>query len=85
MGLFGWDLPPGCRVSDLPGYSDEPIFAVVDGCEYVWLENDSVLKYSGEHATDYDDGFREIGKLAWTDPDDPEAVLRDWVRSQSKT
>lgn len=23
MGIFGWDLPPGCRVSDIPGNRPE--------------------------------------------------------------
>jgi len=32
MGIFGWDLPPGCRVSDIPGNrpEDEEWDAIID-------------------------------------------------------
>jgi hypothetical protein len=26
MSIFGWDLPPGVRVQDLPGWSDPPLW-----------------------------------------------------------
>lgn len=30
MSKFGWDLPPGCRISDIPGNSPEDEY-------YEWL------------------------------------------------
>jgi hypothetical protein len=36
MGLFGWDLPPGCRACDLPGGEPDPPCEIcgkdVDSC-----------------------------------------------------
>lgn len=35
MGIFGWDLPPGCSIRDLPGYDDPPCAVCgkdVDAC-----------------------------------------------------
>jgi hypothetical protein len=80
MGIFGWDLPPGCSVRDLPGYGDCVYEVTIDGVHYAWKEDDTVYKYTGQHDHDYDDGYRLIGTLAWDD-DSPEETLRNWLKT----
>lgn len=78
MSVFGWDLPAGCGT--LPGEEDDVYQCTIDGKNYAWDDKDQVWVYSGIHESDYDDGYRMIGKCQYNDDiDDPEKILREWV------
>jgi hypothetical protein len=36
--------------------------------------------YTGQHANEWDDGYRFLGTLAWDD-DEPEQTLRNWLKT----
>ena len=60
MGIFGWDLPPGCRVSDIPGNrsEDEGWEAIYDN---FWSKERLTKTHTGIRITEHE--YLQMDKL----------------------
>lgn len=72
MSKFGWDLPPGCRISDIPGNrpEDQAYEAFIDSfyeqlpADFITETNVAVMEKLAEWAwkavgDSYDDGYKD--------------------------
>lgn len=73
MGIFGWDLPPGVSVNDLPGAQDEAVLLNVPGLpeehQVYWTEDGDVqLLIWKDSSVIYPEALvRSLGTLDWDD------------------